>query len=244
MPTAESKPPRKARREKLAQTFHVHIKLFVSAALGIAVFFALRWRILQIEILQNEPRGVIHFLAAWNVAVLVYLALAAWVIARHEQSHLRALFSEEDEGAALILALTVAVAAASVFAIFAGLGAGNKANRLSPVLAMITVFLSWVFIHTIFAFHYAHEFYGEADGQQKGGLIFPPADRKKDVAPPAYWDFVYFSFVIGMTFQVSDVQITRTSLRRLVLFHGVVSFFYNVAVLALMVNIGGEYIKG
>ena len=73
---------------------------------------------------------------------------------------------------------------------------------------------------------------------------FSAADGKKDTPSPAYWDFVYFSFVIGMTFQVSDVQITRTSLRRLVLFHGIVSFFYNVAVLALMVNIGGEYIKG
>ena len=61
---------------------------------------------------------------------------------------------------------------------------------------------------------------------------------------PEYSDFIYFSFVIGMTFQVSDVQVTSKALRRLVVAHGVVSFFYNVAVLALMVNIGGEFIKG
>ena len=72
----------------------------------------------------------------------------------------------------------------------------------------------------------------------KAGCSFPGDEQ------PEYWDFVYFSFVIGMTFQVSDVQVTSKSLRRLVVAHGVVSFFYNVAVLALMVNIGGEFIKG
>lgn len=239
---SDLRPPTKPRHRKLAQTFHVHWKLFVSAAVGLALFAAMHWRI--VNILQDEPRNVIHFLAAWNVAVLAYLALATWVIARHEHSHMREFFAEEDVGAALILALIVAAAAASVVAIFAGLGAGNKANRLSPVLAMISVVLSWVFIHTIFAFHYAHEYYGETDGKRKGGLLFPKPDEEKKAPAPEYWDFVYFSFVIGMTFQVSDVQITRKSIRRLVLFHGIVSFFYNVAVLALMVNIGGEFLKG
>ena len=109
---------------------------------------------------------------------------------------------------------------------------------------MITVVLSWVFIHTIFAFHYAHEYYGETDGKRKGGLLFPKADEEKKAPAPEYWDFVYFSFVIGMTFQVSDVQITASRFAAWSSFHGVVSFFYNVAVLALMVNIGGEFIKG
>jgi uncharacterized membrane protein len=236
-----SKAPTKSRRRRLAQTFHVHWKLITSAVLGV-----LSWAALYsgtVNILQDEPRLVIQFLAAWNVAILLYLALAAWVVTRHEHSHMRELFAEEDVGAALILAAVVAVAAVSVVAIFAGLGAGNKANRLSPVLAMLSIVLSWVFVHTIFAFHYAHEYYGEDDGKPKAGLLFPKSDEQKR-ASPEYWDFLYFSFVIGMTFQVSDVQITSQSLRRLVLVHGVVSFFYNVAVLALMVSIGGEYIKG
>ena len=239
---AELSPQTKPRRRRLAQTAHVYWKLIVSAAVGVLSWAALHWGI--INILQDEPRLVIQFLAAWNVAILVYLALAAWVVARHEHSHMRELFAEEDVGAALILAAVIAVAAVSVIAIFAGLGTDNKASRLSPLLAMLSVVLSWVFIHTIFAFHYAHEYYGETDGRQKGGLLFPKPDGQKKDAPPAYWDFLYFSFVIGMTFQVSDVQITRQSLRRLVLIHGVVSFFYNVAVLALMVNMGGEFIKG
>jgi uncharacterized membrane protein len=237
----DSKSPTKARRRRLAQTAHVYWKLIISAAVGVLSWAALRAG--MVNILQDEPRLVIQFLAAWNMAILVYLALAAWVVARHEHSHMRELFAEEDVGAALILAAVVAVAAVSVIAIFSGLGAANKANRLSPVLAMLSIVLSWVFVHTIFAFHYAHEYYGEDDGKPKAGLLFPKSDEQKRAAPE-YWDFLYFSFVIGMTFQVSDVQITSRSLRRLVLIHGMVSFFYNVAVLALMVNMGGEFIKG
>jgi uncharacterized membrane protein len=119
----------------------------------------------------------------------------------------------------------------------------DKSNWLSPTLALSTVVLSWVFIHVIFTFHYAHDFYGEAEGGRKGGLKFPDTDDGKEENPD-YLDFFYFSFVVGMTFQVSDVQVTNKSVRRLVVFHGIVSFFYNVAVLALMVNMGGEFIKG
>ena len=105
---------------------------------------------------------------------------------------------------ALILALTVAAAAASLVAIFVELGAARtKSPAALAALALSTVVLSWVFIHVIFAFHYAHEFYGEAKGGHKGGLKFP-----QPTSSPEYWDFVYFSFVIGMTFQVSDVQVT------------------------------------
>ena len=239
---SDLRPPSRPQRRRLAQTAHVYWKLIVSAAVGVLSWAALHTGILNI--LQDEPRLVIQFLAAWNVAILVYLALAAWVVARHEHSHMRELFEEEDVGAAFILAAVIAVAAVSVVAIFSGLGAANRASRLPPVLAMLSIALSWMFIHTIFAFHYAHEYYGEDDGKQKGGLLFPKADEQKKAAPPEYGDFLYFSFVIGMTFQVSDVQITSRSLRRLVLVHGVVSFFYSVAVIALMVNMAGEFIKG
>jgi uncharacterized membrane protein len=207
-----------------------HAKLLASAALGVVLFL----------VLPGDLRATTRGLIAWNVAVALYLVVAAFVIGRFELSHVRRRAAEEDEGGALILVLTVAAAAASLVAIFVELGAasGKQAGALSAALALITVILSWVFIHVIFAFHYAHEFYGEAKNGHKGGLKFPADDQ------PEYWDFVYFSFVIGMTFQVSDVQVTSKALRRVVVGHGVVSFFYNVAVLALMVNIGGEFIKG
>jgi uncharacterized membrane protein len=208
---------------------HAHIKLFVAAALGLALFF----------VLPAEMRAMTRALIAWNVALALYLAVALYVIARFDLARVRKRAADEDEGGALILALTVVAAAASMVAIFAEFGAARnqQASGLSVTLAVVTVLLSWTFIHVIFAFHYAHEFYGEAKGGRKGGLSFPEDNR------PEYWDFIYFAFVIGMTFQVSDVQVTSKLVRRVVVGHGMVAFFYNVAVLALMVNIGGEFVK-
>ena len=98
------------------------------------------------------------------------------------------------------------------------------------MLAAVTILLSWAFTHTIFALHYAHEYYDENAGKG-GGLKFPGDE------PPDYWDFMYFSFVVGMTFQVSDVQVEDHKLRREVLAHGVLAFFFNVAIVALTINI-------
>jgi uncharacterized membrane protein len=86
-------------------------------------------------------------------------------------------------------------------------------------------------MHTMFALHYAHEFYGEGADDRKGGLVFPGNED------PDYWDFLYFSLVVAMTAQVSDVQITSKTIRRLTTMHGTISFFFNATVLALAVNI-------
>ena len=126
----------------------------------------------------------------------------------------------------------MAAALASLAAIFALLGTSANGAQRPPshvILATVTILLSWAFIHTIFALHYAHEFYDETDGR---GMAFPGGDPHPD-----YWDFVYFSFVIGMTSQVSDVAITSKVIRRTAFAHGVVSFLFNAALLALTVNI-------
>ena len=101
-------------------------------------------------------------------------------------------------------------------------------------MAVATVILSWVFTHTVFALHYAYEFYGE--GQRANGLRFPGDNR------PDYWDFIYFSFVIGTTFQVSDVAVTNRWIRHSVSAHGVLSFFFNTAIFALTVNMAASMI--
>jgi len=226
---ATSNLPTKPRYAKPVRILQFHLKLVVAAIVGFVVYF----------ILSVDLRVTTRLLVAWNMGVTLYLILAFFVVARSGLNHLRRRAAEEDEGAAAILMLTIAAAAVSVVAIFAELGATRADKGSGPaLLALITVVLSWVFIQVIFAFRYAHEFYGEAKGGHKGGLTFPDDDQ------PEYWDFVYFSFVIGMTFQVSDVQVTSKSLRRVVVGHGIVSFFYNVAVLALMVNLGSEFIKG
>jgi uncharacterized membrane protein len=140
--------------------------------------------------------------------------------------------SIQDEGAFGILVLAVAAAIASLGAIFAELAALDRESAnygLYIALAIVTVVLSWTFTHTIFALHYAHEFYGE--GARANGLKFPNDNQ------PDYWDFVYFSFVVGMTFQVSDVAVTHKSARRMVVAHGALSFFFSTAIVAMTVNI-------
>jgi uncharacterized membrane protein len=92
--------------------------------------------------------------------------------------------------------------------------------------------LSWAFIHTMFALHYAHEFYAEHHG-----LIFPHDPE------PTYWDFVYLAFSIGTATQVSDVEISSKRIRRTVSLHGIVSFFFNVTVIALTVGLVGDAIQ-
>jgi uncharacterized membrane protein len=179
-----------------------------------------------------------RLLVGWDAGVGLYLVLACELMARSDVEHLRRRASAEDEGQLTILVLTVAAALASLGAIILELsstpGHGAERKPLSLALATLTIALSWAFIHTIFALHYAHEFYDEHIG---GGLAFPGGDTEPD-----YWDFVYFSFVIGMTSQVSDVGVTYKEIRRTVAAHGVVSFVFNAALLALTVNIAASAI--
>jgi uncharacterized membrane protein len=103
---------------------------------------------------------------------------------------------------------------------------------------LLTIMLSWAFIQTMFALHYAHEFYAEHDHSKKGGGLIFPHDPE-----PTYWDFVYLAFSIGTATQVSDVEISSKRIRRTVTLHGIVSFFFNVMVIALTVGLVGDAIQ-
>jgi uncharacterized membrane protein len=181
-----------------------------------------------------------RLLVGWDVGVSLYLVLLYVLIAHSPIDEIRRRAAIEDEGRIGILFLTVAAAIASLGAIVVELGSDPTlgSGRQQPVhlsLAMVTILLSWAFIHTIFAVHYAHEFYDE-NGGAGGGLNFPGKE------PPDYWDFVYFSFVIGMTSQVSDVAVACKPIRRTVAAHGVISFLFNAALVALTVNIAASAI--
>jgi uncharacterized membrane protein len=204
-------------------------RLMSSIALGIAVM-AVLW-------LDGQLAVTRRFLIAWDAGVTLYLVLVYVLMARATIAQIRLHAASQDEGRLGILVLTVLAAVASLGAIVAELVAkqGAKPTGMQLALATITIVLSWVFIHTIFAVHYAHDYYGE-HGAKKSGLNFPADDE------PDYWDFVYFSFVIGMTCQVSDVQVESRLIRRTVAAHGVVSFLFNTALLALMVNIAASAI--
>jgi uncharacterized membrane protein len=216
------------RRPRLLRIIHSRPRLFASTGLGIVVTLAL-W-------LMPHLRPVTRFLIGWDVGVGVYLALAAHMMARSDVHQIRRRAPTQDEGGATILVLTVAAALVSLAAIFAHLSSGNGSGRPPRALVFValTIWLSWTFIHTMFALHYAHEFYDRHDG---GGLAFPGGEKEPD-----YWDFVYFSFIIGMTSQVSDVGVTNKPIRHTVIAHGVVAFFFNVALLALMINLAASAI--
>jgi uncharacterized membrane protein len=154
---------------------------------------------------------------------------------RKQHDYIKRNAALQDDGRILILLVTQLGALASIAAIVFELGASSK-SAPELMLAVITIALSWTMVHTTFALHYAHDYYR---GAKPGGLQFPSGDSKEK---PDYWDFVYFSFVIGMTAQVSDVGITDKIIRRTATVHGIISFVFNTALLALMVNIAASAI--
>ena len=212
-----------------ARLLRLHIRLVLSILLGavvVAASYAVDWR------------ASTRLLAGWDAGCILYLALAARTMSRATVAEIRRRAAIQDEGAFIIPLLMAAAAIASLIAIVGVIGKTSSADAWEQLaLGMLTIVLSWLLMHTIFALHYAHEYYGERRDDQVGGLKFPGNQA------PDYWDFLYFSFVIAMTSQVSDVMITSKVIRRVVNVHGVLSFFFNFAILALTVNMISNLIK-
>jgi uncharacterized membrane protein len=200
-------------------------RTFIAMALGVIVFF----------LLPDTRRLATRLIIGWDFFAALYLVLAYITMLRCDVGHIRRSAVLQDDGRFLILLVTAFGALASLGAIVFELGA-SKGNKAGLILATVTIVLSWALVHTVFALHYAHDFYR---GKKPGGLQFPSGDAH---AEADYWDFVYFSFVIGMTAQVSDVGITDKVIRRTATVHGIVSFVFNTALLALMVNIAASVI--
>ena len=200
-------------------------RTFISLAVGVIAFF----------LLPGTLRLPTRLVVGWDVFTVLYLVLAYIMMLRCDVGHIRRSAVLQDDGRFLLLLLTALGAFASLAAIVFELGA-SKGSPSGLILAIVTIVLSWAIVHTAFALHYAHEFYR---GKKPGGLQFPSGDAQ---AEADYWDFVYFSFVIGMTAQVSDVGITDKIIRRTATVHGVISFVFNTALLALMVNIAASAI--
>jgi uncharacterized membrane protein len=170
-------------------------------------------------------------LLGWCAGVVIYLGVVLFIANRSNVEKIKSRAERLDEGRVPMLVLTIAAALTSVVAIVVNLALERGASDgiSAAALAGFTVVLSWFFVHTVFTLHYAHEFY-----LSDGGLEFP--GNKK----PDYWEFAYLSFTVGMTAQVSDVCTKGSSMRRLVLAHSVVSFFFNTSVLALGVNLAAS----
>ena len=177
-------------------------------------------------------------IATWDVFAFCVLSLAWLTIITTPPVKLRARAREQDVSRTVIFVFVVLAACAGLFAV-GFLFYTNKGNprphfTFHLLLTLFAVVASWCLVHTVFGLRYAHKFYGDDDDPKTdghaGGLEFP-GERLPD-----YMDFAYFSFVIGMTFQVSDVQITTREFRQLVLIHGMLSFAFNTVILALTIN--------
>jgi uncharacterized membrane protein len=200
-------------------------RTFISVLIGIIAFF----------LLPGSLRLVTRLLIAWDIFISVYLLLVYIMMSRCGLAHIRRNAILQDDGRFLILLVTALGAFASIAAIVFELGASHR-SVVDLTLATLTIALSWATVHTTFALHYAHDYYR---GAKPGGLQFPSGDQQDHAD---YWDFVYFSFVIGMTAQVSDVGITDKTIRRTATVHGIISFVFNTALVALMVNIAASAI--
>jgi uncharacterized membrane protein len=210
---------------KPVRVVYARPRLFSSVVLGIVAFF----------FLPGSLRLVTRLLVSWDIFVTFYLVLAYIMMVRCDHRHIRRNAVLQDDGRFLILLVTALGAFASIAAIVFELG-GSHRSVPELTLSTVTIALSWAAVHTIFALHYAHDYYR---GAKPGGLQFPSGDEHDHAD---YWDFVYFSFVIGMTAQVSDVGITDKTIRRTATAHGIISFVFNTALVALMVNIAASAI--
>ena len=206
----------------------------LAIALSIAAIVALASR--------SAVSGQVSLLASWDTFVLCYLVMGWLLIAATDETKTRLRAQRYDPGGYVIFLLIVVAASASFVAIgfivgdIKALTFWQRAERLT--LSITALFLSWLLIHTLFAFHYARLYYFLPTGRAEHhrGLKFPDDDE------PDYLDFAYYSFVVGMTSQVSDVAVLSRSMRRLTLIHGVLSFVYNIAILAMSINIIGGVI--
>jgi uncharacterized membrane protein len=191
-------------------------RLITSAILGAALFFAL---------LPSQP-AAFAFLVAFDISVAIFLGLISHVMNKSDESTMRRHAKLQDENKWLVLLVGLLATGAVVVALSNELHAAKTKSLGTIALAGITILLAWLFVAVLFAQQYAHDFYMRA-----GHLTFPGTDT------PDYWDFTYFSVVISMCFQTSDVVVNSGSMRRLVLFHSVISFFFNVVIIAMSVSI-------
>jgi uncharacterized membrane protein len=150
---------------------------------------------------------------------------------------MRELAKKEDNSRIVISILIIAACFTSLFMVLLLILSKDSTNgQIFPlIVAVCGILLSWIMLHTIFTFHYAMMYYDDDKtdpNQHAEGLEFPGGETKPD-----YMDFAYFSFVIGMTFQVSDIEITCRNIRRKVLVHGLLSFALNTFVVALTINL-------
>lgn len=205
---------------------HLSLAIAVGTVVGIALPYS--WSL------------VTRLLAAWNVAVWAYLIAMAWIMMRADHHKVKSMATRQDEGAALVLATLSVAAIISLVAIISQLSAlkhmPDDEKAIHYAFTIITLLGSWFLVGTLFCIHYAHLYY--RNSTKESPLHFPD-----EAQAPNYWDFLYFSFTIAVAVQTSDVTVRTRALRKIVLAQSVLSFFFNLAILGLSINIAAGLIR-
>jgi uncharacterized membrane protein len=189
---------------------------------------------------QFIHRTITRSIVAWAAGASLYLGLAFRMMFSSSQQKIRSRARLEDEGQFIILLLVILAVFAALSSVVFELGLVR--NLQGPfryyhlALVGLSILIAWFFTHTMFALHYAHDFYLEIYKGRNGGLEFPGSEE------PEYGDFLYLSFVVGTSAQTADISYTTKRMRRLGLLHAILSFFFNTTLLALAINIGSGLI--
>jgi len=202
--------------------FYHHGRFYAAIAMGLAAYAMLRWL-----------GGPAPLAGAGDTFFVSYLVLSAVFLAEATSANLKQRAAREDEGVIVVVAIALVIIAVNVTAIFIALNREHPPTGIEMALIIAAAPLGWFVLHTISAFHYANLHYFDPPGSAEPGraLVFPGTSK------PDLWDFLYFSFVIGMTAQVSDVQVCTRGMRKAVTGHSIVSFFFNTVLIALVVNV-------
>ncbi len=203
-----------------AHLYH-HGRFYAALGVGVCVFLVDRFF-----------SGPAPIAAAGDAFFASYLVACTIILFRHTMEDLKRRAAREDEGAAFVVILALAIIGLNLVDVFQALNSGSTLDPLSLALVLAAAPLGWFTLNTIYTFHYANLHYFDPPGPDEpgGSLEFP------GTSAPGLWDFLYFAFVIGMTAQVSDVQIRTAAMRRTVTAHSIVSFFFNTVLIALVVN--------
>jgi uncharacterized membrane protein len=209
------------------QRIHPIVRIVIGLVMAGVVFL----------LLKKEGRSnLVVGMCAWCVFSFTYL-LISWIIIFSRRIEDIKKIARVNDGSQLFVALLIMASSFASLVIVMLLIVNPNPNHQQMIifpLSMASIILSWIMVHTIMAFHYAHKYYDDDSKgihPEEGGLDFPGDDK------PDYLDFAYYSFVIGMTFQVSDVEITSKKLRKLALLHGLIAFGLNTFVVALTINL-------
>jgi uncharacterized membrane protein len=230
-----TKTVQRGRIARLWRGFRVRPRLTLSVLFGVLIYFALGLPDLGGVRLSPTTR----FLIAWDSGTTVYLALALHLMARSDTTRMKRRAEIQDDGKGAILTFSILASVVSVVAIVGQLAAvpdlpdGQKVAHVA--LSAVTIPLAWLFMHTAFALHYAHDYYRTAAGSTPG-LDIP------DETKPDYFDFLYFSLIIGTAAQTADIAIRSKAMRRICTVHCTLAFFFNTTVLALTINIAASLI--